>query len=329
MAPQEARRNFVQTIASVAEKHGLEFSSHSHDWILQVRDKVSGKQCSIFGYTFDANPAAAVEICKEKAATSLVLDSHGVPNVAHHVFLSPANPFTANYVPKGGMWAPVQEVVNKHGFPIVVKPLKGTGGLDVTKATCWREAEAAVQHIFSREYGLAVCPYKPVVDEYRCICLEHEVQLTYRKVRSSVTGDGERSVGALLGQRLSSASPQEAAGLVAAAAELRPEDLAKVPGKGEASALQWKHNLGQGASVDLKVPKDMAARLAEVASSASRAIGMCFCSVDIIEVEKEGLMVMEVNGGVMMDSLMEQLGDSGKALAFRLYEAGVLKALGR
>ena len=26
--------------------------------------------------------------------------------VAHHVFLSPANPFTANYVPKGGMWAP-------------------------------------------------------------------------------------------------------------------------------------------------------------------------------------------------------------------------------
>ncbi|CAE7948532.1 unnamed protein product, partial [Symbiodinium sp. KB8] len=90
--------------------------------------------------------------------------------VPHQVFLSPSNPFTANYLPRSGMWAPVQEAVNKYGFPVVVKPLKGTGGLDVIKATCWREVEAAVQHIFSREYGLAVSPYKRVIDEYRCVC---------------------------------------------------------------------------------------------------------------------------------------------------------------
>ncbi|CAE7351365.1 unnamed protein product [Symbiodinium natans] len=165
MSPRDARKNFVQ----VADKHGLEFSSQSHDWILQLRDKATGKQCSVFGYTFDVNPAAAVEICKEKAATSMVLESHQVAHVPHQVFLNPSNPFTANYLPRAGVWAQVQEAVTKYGFPVVVKPLKGTGGLDVTKATCWREVEAAVQNIFSREYGLAVSPYKKVIDEYRCV----------------------------------------------------------------------------------------------------------------------------------------------------------------
>ncbi|CAK9095085.1 unnamed protein product [Durusdinium trenchii] len=329
MAPPDARKNFVQTLREVAEKHGLDFSSFSHDWILQLRDKATGQQCSVFGYTFDSNPAAAVEICKEKAATSLVLNGSGVANVPHHVFLSPSNPFTAKYVSKNGIWEPVQEVVKKYGFPVVVKPLKGTGGLDVMKATCWREVEAAVQHIFSREYGLAVCPYKHVVDEYRCICVGTEVQLTYRKVRSSVLGDGERSVGALLAERLQNAKPEEMAALLADAAELRPEELGSVPAKGQDAALQWKHNLGHGASVDLKVEAEMAKNLAEVAVRAVKAIGMSFCSVDIIDVKDEGLLIMEVNGGVMMDSLMSQLGESGKALAFGLYEKAVLKALGR
>eukprot|EP00439_Symbiodinium_sp_Y106_P075680 s19_g15.t1 len=158
MSPRDARKNFVQALAAVADKHGFEFSSQSHDWILQIRNKATGKQCSVFGYTFDVNPAL----------TPVWL--HSVP---HQVFLSPSNPFTANYLPRSGMWAPVQEAVNKYGFPVVVKPLKGTGGLDVIKATCWREVEAAVQHIFSRpegEYGLAVSPYKRVIDEYRCVC---------------------------------------------------------------------------------------------------------------------------------------------------------------
>eukprot|EP00434_Breviolum_minutum_P032981 symbB.v1.2.029177.t1/scaffold3166.1/size62104/4 len=327
MAPPDVRKNFVQTLKDVAEKHGLEFAAFSHDWIIQLRDKASGKQCSIFGYTFDANPAAAVEICKEKAATSLVLSGANVANVPHHVFLSPANPFTAKYVAKSGIWEPVQEVVKKYGFPVVIKPLKGTGGMDVMKATCWREAEAAVQHIFSREYGLAVSPYKRVVDEYRCICIGDEVQLTYRKVRSSVVGDGEKSVGALLAERLQKATPQEMVGMLSDAAELRPEEIAAVPKKGQDAALQWKHNLGAGATVDLEVGDEMAKKLSEVARGAVKAIGMCFCSVDIIDVVDEGLMVMEVNGGVMMDNLISQLGASGKGLAFGLYEKAVLKAL--
>ncbi|CAE7197895.1 unnamed protein product [Symbiodinium sp. CCMP2456] len=126
----------------VADKHGFEFSSQSHDWILQIRNKATGKQCSVFGYTFDVNPAltsAWLHQCKTEQKQRVGDRSAFI--VPHQVFLSPSNPFTANYLPRSGMWAPVQEAVNKYGFPVVVK-----------------------------EYGLAVSPYKRVIDEYRCVC---------------------------------------------------------------------------------------------------------------------------------------------------------------
>jgi len=327
MAPPNARKSFVDNLRKVAAAHNLEFVALSRDWILQLTDPRTGRRCSVFGYTFDVNPAAAVEICKEKAATSMVLAQHGIPNINHTVFLNPGNEFTAEYIPKAGIWADVQKLVAETGFPVVVKPLKGTGGLDVIKAKCWRDLEGAVQSIFSREYGMAVSPYKKILDEYRCICLDGKVQVAYRKVRSTVTGDGTANVATLLGRLLATAETKALASLTKAAGTLSNEELAHVPAKGESVPIQWKHNLGTGATLSLDLREDAKAKVSELAPRAAAAIGIRFCSVDIVEVEGEGFMIMEINSGVMMDSLMAQLGDSGVDLAYRCYEAAVLQAL--
>lgn len=328
--PKSSRASFVDTLRGVAERHGLEFRALSKDWIIQIADPASGRQCSVFGYTFDINPAAAVEVCREKSATSLVLDAHGVPNINHAVFLSPAHVMTADYVPKSGVWTGIQKSVAELGFPVVLKPLKGTGGMGVTKCACPREVEAAVQHLFEAEYGLAVSPYKAIVDEYRCFYLDGKVEFIYRKIRSHLSGDGVRSLSALVAEKMAAAAPAEAVALCAAVgAEFKPEELGRVPAAGEVVPLQWKHNLGQGASVDVQLAPGQRERLEAIAAQAASAIGIRFCSVDVVDVEVEGLLVMEVNGGVMMDSLMGQLGDDGKALAARLYETAVLRALGR
>mmetsp|Transcript_3396 Transcript_3396/g.7800 ORF Transcript_3396/g.7800 Transcript_3396/m.7800 type:complete len:333 (+) Transcript_3396:54-1052(+) len=325
-----ARSRFVDALRGIAAKHELEVQTFSSDWIVQITDPKRQRKCSIFGYTFDLNPSAATEICKEKAATSLVMDGAGVPNIPHMVFLSPSNEFTAPYLPRSGNWVEIQKTVQELGFPVVLKPLKGTGGLDVIKATCWRDVEAAVQHLFRSEHGLAVSPYKKLLNEYRCVCLDGTVELIYNKVRSSVTGDGKSTVGALVATLMSaSSSGKETAGLVNAAASLSPEDLARVPAEGEAVPLEWRHNLGQGATADLDVPEAMREQLKPLAVKAAAAIGIRFSSVDVAEVEGEGLMIMEVNGGVMMDSLMGQLGEAGAELASRLYETAVMRALER
>lgn len=238
---------------------------------------------------------------------------------------------TAEYVPRAGGWAAIQKLVGELGFPVVLKPLKGTGGLDVIKATCWREVEAAVQHIFNHDYGLAVSPYKRIIDEYRCFCLDGEVELIYRKVRTTVEGDGVHSVAALVAALLAEASAdaRTLSSLAKAAAALTPEELIRVPAAAECVPVQWKHNLGQGASLSLDVRPEAAAQLRALAPRAVAAIGVHFCSVDVVEVAEEGFMVMEVNSGVMMDSFIAQLGEQGVALAHRLYRDAVLKTLGR
>lgn len=327
------RKDFVDTLRAIAEKHALDFKALSHDWIVQLRDPRSNRLCSIFGYTFDVNGAACVEICREKTATAMVLGSHGIAHIRHEVLLHPARPLTADYVPRTGNHARLRALVDEFGgFPIVLKPLKGTGGIGVMKANCWRDAEGAMQQLFNQDYGVAVCPFKDIIDEYRCFVVDGDVPFIYRKVRSHVVGDGSANVAALVAQKLcdaaSSGSGASAADVAKAATEMDAAEWSKVPAEGEHVPLQWKHNLGQGASVDVDIPGEMRAQLEALAVSAANSVGARFCSADVVDVRGEGLMVLEINGGVMMDSLIGQLGDAGRALAFRVYESAVLGSLG-
>merc|ERR1712129_440991 len=141
-------------------------------------------------------------------------------------------------------------------------------------------------------------------------------------------GDGVSSMAALVAQGMGTTKPEAAAAFAKAAAVLSPEELSRVPAKGEAAPLQWKHNLGLGAGVDIDVPPDMKRNLSDIAITASRAIGIRFCSVDVADVKGEGLMIVEVNGGVMMDSLIGLMGAAGQELSMRVYENAVLAALG-
>jgi len=181
---------------------------------------------------------------------------------------------------------------------------------------------------FGIEYGLAVSPYKKIVDEYRCVCLDGKVELVYRKVRKHVIGDGKSTLAELITKAMAAAPPSEAAALASAAVENSAPAWSRVPQSGEEVPLQWKHNLGQGASVDLQVPQEKRAQVGVVAVAAAKAIGVRFCSADVVEVDGEGMIIMEVNGGVMMDTLLGQLGDQGQDLATRIYETAVLSALG-
>uniref|UniRef100_A0A7S1F3N2 ATP-grasp domain-containing protein n=1 Tax=Noctiluca scintillans TaxID=2966 RepID=A0A7S1F3N2_NOCSC len=321
------RSDFVALLQAISSKHNFTCTSLSHDWIIQITDPLSGRVCNIFGYTFDVNGAGAHEVCKEKAATAQVLEARGVPCIPHHVFLSPSNPFTAEYLPRKGNSERLRQLVETVGWPVVVKPLKGTGGAGVVKATCWKELEAAVQVTFGIEYGLAVSPYKKIVDEYRCVCLDGKVELVYRKVRKHVIGDGLSTLAELITKAMAAVNSIEAAALASAAVENSVEAWSRVPQSGEEVPLQWKHNLGQGASVDLQVPQEKQAQVEVVAVAAAKAIGVRFCSADVVEVDGEGMIIMEVNGGVMMDSLLGQLGDQGQDLATRIYETAVLSAL--
>jgi glutathione synthase/RimK-type ligase-like ATP-grasp enzyme len=65
----------------------------------------------------------------------------------------------------------------------VVKPNNGTGGDLVFKVSTINELNKAINLIFSRFDALAISPYYKIVQEYRLIVLNNEVQLLYLKQR--------------------------------------------------------------------------------------------------------------------------------------------------
>lgn len=68
----------------------------------------------------------------------------------------------------------------------------------------------------------------------------------------------------------------------------------------------WRFNLQQGArAVDVE-DEGLRRYLVELAQRAARALGLRFCSVDIIETAEHERLVMEINSGVMTEHYLEQ-----------------------
>lgn len=316
-----ARGQFVKTIEAICNARGWTLVKMSSSWILEVKTP-DGRRTIIFGYTFAVNSATALEICKEKPATSMVLQQCGVPAVEHDVVLNPSKEVTKDYLPKAGVWNQLKTFFERHGGA-VLKPLKGTGGFGVERVRTQTELEGAVQRLFTVEYGLAAAPLLAIEDEYRVVCAFGAVKLIYRKQRMTVAGDGTSPLQQLLARELSTGAPERVQALATAMAQLSASELASTPAAGEEVALEWRHNLGLGAVADFAVPADLTGPLSALALQAMDAVGLTFGSVDMVSVGGE-LSVLEINIGVQMDNIIAQ----GKQdLAYAVYEEVLLAAL--
>ena len=163
---------------------------------------------------------------------------------------------------------------------------------------------------------MAVCRYEDIQSEYRLVVLDGEIRLAFSKIRPSLTGDGVSTVGKLLaeaivkGQIHSFLVPNEA-------------ELSKVPEKGKTYLLNWKHNLGQGASaLTLSIP-DLEEELVSLVKKTAKALGIRFASIDMIKTEA-GWKVLEVNAGVMMEHFASS-GEKQYITAKAIYRDAILK----
>lgn len=68
---------------------------------------------------------------------------------------------------------------------------------------------------------------------------------------------------------------------------------------------QWKFNLCQGARTE-EIPSKKVGALTVLAKQAAKALGLRFCSVDMIETDAGETMVLEVNSSVMTDAYVQQ-----------------------
>lgn len=320
MSEMNATRALVSILREICAAREIRLAAFSNDWVFCLQK--NGRTAYLIGYDFGLNSATAKMICKDKAATSDLLAFHGVPRVEHRIFHGPQ---MSGYVPLEGNWRPMLDFFAQCGNEVVCKPNEGTGGRNVFRARNAAELEAAVMQIFSKSRSLCLSPFEKISGEYRVAVLEGVIQFVYLKMRPALIGDGVRSVQRLLLDRMDEIplSGEEIAGLETIA-ELEA-DLNRVPARGEQVTINWRHNLGQGALPQSIEPNDPRyGQIASLALKATEVLGVKLASVDIVETAS-GLKVLEINSGIMMESLV--LSPGGRELAYRFYDKIICRAL--
>lgn len=302
-------RQLVRIVKEICAENAIEFKSFSYDWILQV--SANGRKMFIYGYKFPNNNASIEQICNDKSALSDILAISQIPHVPHYYFMSPNHD---QYTGENGDWNRMSELLNEHK-KIVCKANVGSGGRNVFKVDSQKKLEIAVHNIFSKTKSLCIAPYRTIKSEYRVIVVNSNIGVVYAKSRPFVVGNGIDTVERLIknDDTLSSIDIDT------------DVDLSYVPPLQEKVDVSWKHNLGQGAKPVIVSDAFLREKLSELALSCILALDIEFASVDIIESEY-GLEILEINSGIMMETLAQSSPDN-YIIAKEIYKQAIFSFL--
>ena len=290
-------RIFITMIRELCAEKNIEFSLLSFNWICQL--KKGDKVVHITGNRFDLNPEAAGHIACDKYATYCVLNSQEIPVVKHTMLFNPST--RSAYVPDSGNYALVLQEFLKNN-KIVVKPNDGCEGINVFLCNSIKEAEIAIQKIFKTNPSLSICPFYNIKTEYRTFLLNGKVKLIYGKTKPFVIGDGVSTLGELINKL-------ELPDKSVVASNLSLLNLESVPKKDEKVEVSWKFNLSGGAQPTLLEKGELYSQIEELAEKAALAMNSKFATIDVIDTEESGLMILEVNSGVCGTIFIQHIED--------------------
>ena len=257
-----------------------------------------------------------------------MMEAKGIPHVHHLAFMCPP---MQKFVGGDGCFQEILDEFEAQGRNLVVKDNEGTGGNLVFHVTGRKDLELAAFEIFSACNSIALCPYYDILQEYRVVLLDGEVKVIFSKLRQGITGDGTSSLLCLYQAYLAEEAAGEHGAAKRAAAERAAaeggfllQDLTRISEKGKFYPFQWKHNLGQGAGAQLIAPEEVPEAVA-LAKKTAEALQVRFGSFDVIRTA-EGMMILEVNTGVMMENLAG-MGEEYYQLVKSVYTEAVEKSL--
>ena len=307
---ENSQTNFVKIIKEICLEYHISLQSFGGDWGFLLERE--GRRTYILGYQFGLNSAVSKDICTDKSIASEIMSQQGIACVEHICFMAP---HMFKFVGGNGNWKNLIDMLEKYG-EIVCKDNAGTGGNQVFLVRNQKELEQAADLIFRRADAMAVSPYYPIHDEYRVILLDEDVQLVFKKIRKHLTGDGSSAIRSLYAEYLLNGGSDQAM--------IPAKDMERILKNGEEYFLNWKHNLGQGAEAQI-LNESETEEICILAKRAAKCLNIRFASVDVV-MTKEGLKVMEVNAGVMMENLAG-MNSEYYQIAKSIYKKAIFKML--
>ena len=176
--PPSYRPNFVAHMSDAAAALGAELTWLSEDYVAAVTR--GPRTVVIVGYHFPLNNAAASALADDKSATADVLARFDVPHVRHTLI---------RFDSDASLVGQIERVSELIGFPLVIKPHRGTSGQGVTRVDSLEAMIAALTCLRVQYQALAASPWVDIRHEYRVVVLDDRAQLIFEKVKVAPHGD--------------------------------------------------------------------------------------------------------------------------------------------
>ncbi len=293
---------YKNIIKEICNELNIKYTLLSKDWIIMLEKDNIIKFIS--GYKFDLNSHAEGNCIDDKYAMYEILKYKNIPVIEHNILYDEKN--TETYAKDCKDRNLVFDYFDKHK-KIILKSNTGTCGRGVYKIENKNEINDVLDKLFKNNFSISMCPFYDIDSEYRAIVLDGEVKISYSKERPIVYGDGKRLISELLHEFNPNYNYH-----------IENDYILK---ENEEYIYSWKHNLSNGATINLNVnDKDI---IEDLAKKVSKNLNLVFGSVDIIKVKDEYL-VLECNSGVMMDNLIKILPD-GYNIAKKIYKDAIEK----
>lgn len=248
-------------------------------------------QATITGIT----SSIAVDIACNKELTKKMLDEAAIP------------------VPSGDLVSDaegLESVIEKIGYPIVLKPLDGNHGKGSSiNVNDWESAKVGLLH--AQNYGAKVIVEKYITGfDFRVLVINHKMIAAARRVPAHIVGDGENNIQQLIDKE--NLDPRRGYGHENVLTEILVDKdtnelltilnytLESIPKKGEIVYLKSTANLSTGGTsidvTDLIHPENIT-----MCERISRIIGLDVCGIDIMAenltqpLKESGGAILEVN----------------------------------
>lgn len=274
-----------------------------------------GSAQPVMGSALGLNRDAAAALAADKSYTAQVLGAAGlpVPRGCLHVAdrmrgaLALKNARVAEALPPG---TAALTFAAEMGYPVFVKPNRGSEGADVRRAGSPEDLVTDLADLSALHTHLRVEEARPGLD-LRVLVLAGQVRLAYARLPAAVTGDGRRTVDALVQAHLEALRAGHRGAKIAAddprlLRSLRTQGLGlgDIPPPGARVVLLPGANLSTGGAVRDETDR-LPPQTARLAVDAAAALGLTIAGVDLLlpcpDLSPDGATVLEVNSAPGLD----------------------------
>lgn len=287
--------DFLSIIKEICTDKGIKVTTISKGWIhVLEKDNIIHY---INGYKFDINNSCISYILDDKYAFFELMEHKNYPTINHTILHKNYDKIL------------VEKLFKKYNEQVVIKSNLGTCGREVFYSANLEKVYKIIDKLLISHISVSICPFINIKTEYRVILLESQPVLIYAKKKPIVIGDGKKTIKELLVEFnkqyfLDKDLPNE------------------VLDNGKCYEYNWQFNLSGGATISMEIPQDKKDAICNLASAITNDINARFCSIDIVEDDKNEFYIMEGNSGVMMDNFIK-IHPDGYNIAKKIYKNAI------